>query len=156
MNQKMITDLPSREWIIVIDLNRITDYVNAHSTVTFKKTDVTNENILTEVDNDFVLSAIMGGVANISTILTRRMEEPAKVDPSTMTITYKMIVGDNHDDSMANVIYLKIMDYLCNYAVCKWNQWDVDTLKHILDDIRSAIHYRKRSVSNHRRFNGIF
>lgn len=154
MNQKMITDLPSREWIIVIDLNRITDYVNAHSTVTFKKTDVTNENILTEVDNDFVLSAIMGGVANISTILARRMEEPAKVDSSTMTITYKMIVGDNHDDSMANVIYLKIMDYLCNYAVCKWNQWDVDTLKPILNDIRSAIHYRKRSVSHHRKVNG--
>lgn len=154
MNQNMITDLPSREWVIVVDLNKITDYVNAHSIVNHKKSDTTNENILTEVDNDFVLSAIMGGIANINTILARRMEEPAKVDQSTMTVTYRMIVGDNHDDSMANVIYLKIMDYLCNYAVCKWNQWDVDTLKPILNDIRTAMHYRKRSVSHHRRING--
>lgn len=156
MSKNMITDLPSREWVIVVDLNKITDYVNAHSVISHKKGDTTNENILTEVDNDFVLSSIMGGIANISTILARRMESPAKVDQSVMTVTYRMLVGDNHDDSMANVIYLKIMDYLSNYALCKWNQWDTDTIKPILDDIRTAIHYRKRSVSHHRRINGFF
>lgn len=150
----MITDLPSREWVIVIKLQNITDYVNAHSVTTYKKTDVDSEIIKDDVDNDFILASIMGGVANISTILARRMERPASI--SNTEITYRLTVGDNHDDSMANVLYLKIMDYLCNYAVCKWNQWDTDTLKPILEDIRSAMHYRKRSVSNHRRVNGIF
>lgn len=156
MSQYIITDQPSREWVIVIDLNKITDYVNAHSIVNYKKSDAGNETVLAEVDNDFVLSSIMGGVANINTLLARRMETPAKVDESNMTITYRLVVGDNHDDSMANVIYLKIMDYLSNYAICKWNQWDTDTLKPILNDIKTAMHYRRRSVSHHRKFNGFF
>lgn len=154
MNSNMITDLPSREWKIVIDLSKVTDYVNAHSIANFKKSDNSNESILTEVDDDYILSAIIGGVANINTILARRMESPAVVDSSTKTITYTLVVGDNHDDSMANVLYLRIMDYLSNYAMYKWNELDVDMLKPMLDEIRSAMHYRKRSISTHRKVNG--
>lgn len=150
----IIIDGQAREWTITVNLQKIVDYVNAQTIIDYKRNnsgEMTNEHIYTDVDKDFILSAMGGAFANVSNVLARRMPSPASLDENKENMIYVLVVGENHDDSMANILYIRIMDYLCRYALSVWRDQAPEKLDFMLDEIRSAIHYRKHSVAHHRK-----
>lgn len=148
----MITDGTPREWTITISLRRIVDFVNVQTVTDYRRDEkMSNEEIVREVDIDYIYTVLAGAFANVNHILARRMPDPPHLDELKENMIYVLVVGDNHDDTMANILYMRISDYLNNYALYKWRGMNVNNLDPMLDDIRSALHYRKHSVSHHRK-----
>lgn len=133
------------EWYFRFNLGEILDYVAAQS-VTENQRDGEKpiEAIFTPKDHDLVLVYLRSAVANVSMILARRMPHPAEFGGDN--ITFRLEVGDNHDESMMQVLHLRIMDYLCQYAYLKWTGKDLQSLSKMEDAIRSAMHYRKHGI----------
>lgn len=148
----MITDGTPREWTITVNLERIVDFVNVQTITDYRRDGkMNNEEIVREIDTDYVYTVLAGAFANINKILARRMADPPHLDDEGKNMIYVLVVGDNHDDTMANILYMRIVEYFNNYALYKWRGMNVNNLDPMLDDIRSAIHYRKHSVSHHRK-----
>ena len=142
----MYTEGESRRWILKFPLVDIANYVNAHTVIESKRNpDLSTENILTNEDRDFLLSSLQGAVSNVAMMLSRRMERPQQIEDDYIVFT--LTVGENHDDNMSNILYLRILNYLQQYALYRWNGGDVSLLRPLEDEIRSAIHYRKHSVA---------
>lgn len=147
----MITDGTPREWRITVNLRRIVDFVNVQTITDYRRDDKMNvEDVARKADVGYIFTVLSGAFANISHILARRMANPPSLDETKENMVYVLTVGDNHDDTMANILYVRIVDYLNNYALYKWRGMNVNNLDPMLDDIRSALHYRKHSVSHHR------
>ena len=141
----MYFDGERREWILRFSFKDVLDYV-ATKTVVDNQRDAeqTVEKLFTDKDRDLMLVYLRGAVANVSTILARRMPAPADIQPDG--VSFRLEVGENHDDSMAGVLHLRIMDYLCQYAYVKWIGADPQVTSKLEDGIRSAMHYRKHGI----------
>lgn len=156
MERNMITEGTQREWNITISLDSIESYVNSMAIRRYANTDIEhkNENVLyTDKDRDLLMTMIAPAVSDIQNILARRMESPAVIEDGK--IKFVLIVGDNHDDAMANVLYMRIVNYLQQFAYFVWINEPFSQKDDILREIRSAIHYRKHSVAKYRK-DGIF
>lgn len=151
----MFTEGNKRYWKYTIPLANIFDYVNVNTVIENRKNgQQVIEEIFTDNDKDLLSAHITRAVANVYHILARRMENPPTIEDDIIQIV--ITVGENHDDTMANVLYLRIADYLNQYAFFMWRGLDVTSLSFLEDEIRHTLHYRKHSVSKYRKIRNIF
>ena len=141
----MYNEGPTRDWTFRVSLQDVMDYVNAHTTKEDRQDEEKGyRRIYTGDDRDLLLNYLRGAVSNVSILLARRMPNPPEFNSDT--VTFVLSVSDNYDDSMAGVLFARIMDYLCEYAYLKWVGGDIQKLSPMEDAIRRAIHYRKHGI----------
>lgn len=141
----MFFDGKKRYWTFKFAINDILDYVNVASTTEAQRNpDFNIKSVATDEDRDYILTLIQAAVSDVAMILARRMEHMPEY--TSDQITFVLSVSENHDDSMVNILYWRIMDYLCQYALRKWYGADTQPLSKLEDRIRNAIHFRKHGI----------
>ena len=147
----MFFDGDKRTWTFKFAINDILDYVNVATTTEARRNpDVSVKTVATDEDKDLILTHVQAAVSNVAMILARRMEHMPVY--ASDQITFVLSVSENHDDTMVNILYWRIMDYLCQYALRKWYGTDIEPLNKLEDRIRSAIHFRKHGITRKIRY----
>lgn len=143
----MQTELPERVWKISVAFSDIVNFVTAKTIDDAKKNAELPENyVLKDEDRDLALTYLQEGISNIYMVIARRMSRTPQICGNC--VEFNLTVGKNHDDNMANVLYLKIADYLQTYLYLRWtNLANTETLESKLDAIRSVMHYRKHGIT---------
>ena len=147
----MFFDGKKRAWTFKFAINDVLDYVNVATTTEARRNPEFNiKSVATDEDKDLILANIQAAVANVAMILARRMAHMPEY--TSDQITFVLTVSENHDDSMVHVLYWRIMDYLCQYALLKWYGSDAEALSKLEDRIRSAMHFRKHGITRKIRY----
>ena len=143
----MQTEGQARGWKITVMFSDILNFVTAKTVDDAKKNaELPEQYVMKEDDRDLALVYLQEGVSNIYMVIARRMAQTPQIFGNC--VTFDLTVGQNHDDNMANVLYLKIVDYLQNYLYLRWtNLANTDNLEGKLDAIRSVMHYRKHGIT---------
>lgn len=137
----------ARVWEITVKFSDILNFVTAKTIDDAKKNaELPEDYVLKEKDRDLALAYLQEGVSNAYMVITRRMAQTPQFFGNC--VVFKLTVGQNHDDNMANILYLKIVDYLQTYLYLRWtNLANTETLEGKLDAIRSVMHYRKHGIT---------